>query len=105
MALGGSWGCRGYTPEFWCKVLDLIEAGCAVSTGSRISRSAARSIYTWRLQDRIEKGPQPGLTSGEKSELEAANRRITEMRDRTGDPSPASEPPWEVVPPKKDGAK
>lgn len=33
-----------------------------------------QSIYTWRRQDRIDKGLVPGLTSKEKSELGAANK-------------------------------
>lgn len=37
------------------------------------------SIYTWRRQDRIDKGLIPGLTSKEKSELSAANKRIAEL--------------------------
>jgi hypothetical protein len=33
-----------------------------------------QSIYTWRRQDRIDRGLEPGLTSTEKAELVAAKR-------------------------------
>jgi transposase-like protein len=35
-----------------------------------------QTIYTWRRQDRIDNGLEPGLTSGEKSERAAAKQRI-----------------------------
>lgn len=38
-----------------------------------------QSIYTWRRQDRVDKGLVPGLTSKEKSELSAAKKRIAEL--------------------------
>jgi transposase InsO family protein len=38
-----------------------------------------QSIYTWRRQDRIDRGVEPGLTSAEKGELAAAKRRIAEL--------------------------
>jgi transposase len=36
-------------------------------------------VYVWRRQDRIDRGLVPGLTSAEKAELAAANRRLTEL--------------------------
>ncbi|KAA1004129.1 transposase, partial [Pseudonocardia sp. EV170527-09] len=67
-------GRRGYPPEFRRKVLDLVEAGRPVLDVARDLGISAQSIYTWRRQDRIDKGLQPGLTSTEKAELTAANR-------------------------------
>jgi transposase-like protein len=38
-----------------------------------------QSIYTWRRQDRIDRGPVPGFTSVEKAELAAAQHRIAQL--------------------------
>ncbi|WP_420791471.1 transposase [Actinomycetospora lutea] len=55
-------GRRGYPPEFRRKVLDLVEAGRPVVDVARDLGISAESIYTWRRQDRIDAGLQPGLT-------------------------------------------
>ena len=72
-------GRRGYPPEFRRKVLDLVAAGRPVADVARDLGISAQSIYTWRRQDRIDKGLEPGLTSAEKAELSAAKRRIAEL--------------------------
>jgi transposase len=61
---------------------------------------SAQSIYTWRRQDRIDKGIEPGLTSSEKAELTAAKRRITELETELAIHRRASELLGKVVPPK-----
>ena len=72
-------GRRGYPPEFRRKVLDLLEEGRSVAQVAHDLDISEQSIYTWRRQDRIDKGLVPGLTSKEKSELSAANKRIAEL--------------------------
>lgn len=72
-------GRRGYPPEFRRKVLDLLEEGRSVAQVAHDLDISEQSIYTWRRQDRIDKGLVAGLTSKEKSELAAANRRIAEL--------------------------
>lgn len=72
-------GRRGYPPEFRRKVLDLLEEGRSVAQVAHDLDISEQSIYTWRCQDRIDKGLVPGLTSKEKSELTAANKRIAEL--------------------------
>jgi transposase-like protein len=72
-------GRRGYPPEFRRKVLDLLEEGRTVAQVAHDLDISEQSIYTWRRQDRIDKGLVPGLTSKEKSELTAANKRIAEL--------------------------
>jgi transposase-like protein len=62
-------GRRGYPPEFRRKVLDLVEAGRSVADVARDLEISDQSIYTWRRQDRIDRGLQPGLTSVEQAEL------------------------------------
>jgi transposase len=63
-----------------------------------------QTIYTWRRQDRIdkglEKGLEPGLTSGEKSELAAAKQRIAALEAELAVHRRASELLGKVVPPK-----
>ena len=72
-------GRRGYPPEFRRKVLDLLEEGRSVAQVAHDLDISEQSIYTWRRQDRIDKGLVPGLTSKEKSELSVANKRIAEL--------------------------
>lgn len=72
-------GRRGYPPEFRRKVPDLLEEGRSVAQVAHDLDISEQSIYTWRRQDRIDKGLVPGLTSKEKSELSAANKRIAEL--------------------------
>jgi transposase len=61
---------------------------------------SAQSIYTWRRQDRIDKGLQSGLTNAEKAELTAAKRRIAELEAELAIHRRASELLGKVVPPK-----
>ena len=72
-------GRRGYPPEFRRRVLDLVESGRKVDDVARDLGISSQSIYTWRRQDRIDRGLVPGLTSAEKAELVAAKRRIAEL--------------------------
>jgi transposase len=72
-------GRRGYPPEFRRRVLDLVEAGRPVADVARDLGISAQSIYSWRRQDRIDRGLVPGLTSAEKAELVAARRRIAQL--------------------------
>ena len=69
----------GYPAEFRRKVLDLIEAGRSVAEVSHDLAISEQSIYTWRRQDRIDRGLAPGLSSGEKAELTAAKKRIADL--------------------------
>ena len=59
-----------------------------------------QTIYTWRRQDRIDRGLQPGLTSGEQSELAAAKQRIAALEAELAVHRRASELLGKVVPPK-----
>ncbi len=93
-------GRRGDPPEFRRKVLDLVEAGRPVVDVARDLGISVQSIYTWRRQDRIDKGLQPGLSSAEKAELTAAKRRIAELEAELTIHRRASELLGKVVPPK-----
>jgi putative transposase len=72
-------GRRGYPPEFRRKVLDLVEAERPIAEIAQALGISEQSVYTWRRQDRIDRGLEPGLTSTEKAELVAAKRRIAEL--------------------------
>ena len=72
-------GRRGYPPEFRRKVLDLIEAGRSVADVAHDLEISEQSIYTWRRQDRIDRGLLAGLSSVEKAELVAAKKRIADL--------------------------
>ena len=74
-----SWEDRGTRRSFRRKVLDLVEEGRTVAQVAHDLDISEQSIYTWRRQDRIDKRLVPGLTSQEKSELTAANKRIAEL--------------------------
>jgi transposase len=93
-------GRRGYPPEFRRKVVDLVEAGRSVADVARDLGISDQSIYTWRRQDRIDRGLVPGLTSGEKAELATAKRRIAELETELHAMRRAIELVREVVPPK-----
>ena len=93
-------GRRGYPPEFRRKVLGLIGAGRSVVEVARDLEISTESIYTWRRQDRIDRGLVPGLTSVEKAELTAARKRIAELEAELAIHRRASELLGKVVPPK-----
>lgn len=93
-------GGRGYPPEFRRKVLDLVEAGRPIAEVAQVLGISDQSIYTWRRQDRIDRGLEPGLTSTEKAELVAAKRRIAELATELQAMRRAMELVRAVVPPK-----
>src|SRR5918912_394451 len=93
-------GRRGYPPEFRRKVLDLVEAGRPIAEVAKALGISDQSIYTWRRQDRIDHGLEPGLSSAEKTELAAAKRRIAELETELHATSRAIQLVREVVAPK-----
>jgi transposase-like protein len=56
-------------------VLDLLTAGRKVVDLARDLGISEQTIYTWRRQERIDRG----LRSGEREELAAARQRIREL--------------------------
>ena len=92
-------GRRGYPPEFRRKVLDLVEAGRPIAEVAQVLGISAQSIYTWRRQDRIDKGLLPGLSSQEQDELVAARRRITQLETELAVTRRAAELLKEQAPP------
>jgi transposase len=92
-------GRRGYPPEFRRKVLDLVEAGRPIAEVAQALGISAQSIYTWRRQDRIDRGLLPGLSSPEHEELAAARRRITQLETELAVTRRAAELLREQAPP------
>ena len=68
-----------YPPEFRRRVLDLIAAGRSVASIAADLGVSDQTIYTWRKQELIDTGVEPGLTTAEAAELTAAKRRIAEL--------------------------
>lgn len=91
---------RGYPPEFRRKVLDLLASGRKVADVSRDLEISDQTIYGWRRQERIDRGAQPGLTTGEKTELAAANRKIAALEAELAAAKRALEILDPVVPPR-----
>jgi transposase len=70
---------KGYPPEFRRRALDLIASGRKVADVARDLGISDQTLYTWRRQERIDRGEAPGLSSVEQAELTAARRRIREL--------------------------
>ena len=79
MGRRGGPGRRGYPAEFRRRVVDLLAAGRKVADVARDLGISEQAVYTWRRQERIDRGLAPGLSTGERTELAAAKRRIREL--------------------------
>ena len=73
-------GRRGYPAEFRRKVLDLVDAGRKVADVARDLGVSDQTIYNWRLQDRIDRGLEPGATSAGRPTTSASSRTTTSWR-------------------------
>ena len=91
---------RGYPAEFRRKVLDLVESARAVAEVATVLGVSSETIYTWRRQDRIDKGLAPGVSTTELAELSAAKRRIAQLEAELAVHRRAAELLGQVVPPK-----
>jgi transposase len=92
-------GRRGYPPEFRRKVLDLVEAGRPIAEVAKALGISAQLIYTWRRQDRIDRGLLPGPSSQEHDELVVARRRIAQLETELAVTRRAAELLKEATPP------
>lgn len=70
---------QGYPAEFRRRVLELIASGRKIGDVATDLGISEQTIYSWRRQDRIDRGLDPGLTTGERAELVAARKRIREL--------------------------
>lgn len=67
---------RGYPTEFRRRALDLLASGRKVVDVARDLGISGQTLYNWRRQERIDRGEEAGLTTGERAELMAARNRI-----------------------------
>jgi transposase-like protein len=93
-------GRRGYPAEFRGRVLDLVEAGRKVGEVAADLGISEQTIYSWRRQDRVDRGLEAGLTTAEKAELVAARKRIRELEAELAVHRRATEPLKEQAGPK-----
>ena len=70
---------QGYPAEFRRRVLELVASGRKIAEVAADLGISEQTIYSWRRQDRIDRGLDPGLTTGERAELVAARKRIREL--------------------------
>jgi len=86
-------GRRGYPPEVRRKVLDLVEAGRPIAEVAQALGISAQSIYTWRRQDRIDRGLVPGLSSPEQGGAGGRAASDHPAGDRAGGHAPRRRAP------------
>ncbi|MEZ5202887.1 MAG: transposase [Acidimicrobiales bacterium] len=72
-------GRKGYPAEFRRRVLDLVDAGRPIADIARDLGISDQTVYNWRRQDRVDRGVEPGLSTGERAELAAARKKIREL--------------------------
>ena len=58
-------GRKGYPAEFRRRVLDLVDAGRPIADIARDLGISDQTVYNWRRQDRVDRGVEPGLSTGE----------------------------------------
>jgi transposase len=70
---------RRYPSEVRGQVLELARAGTSVQQLAITFGMCEATIYTWRKQDRIDRGELEGLSTDQAIELAAAKRRIRQL--------------------------
>jgi transposase len=99
---GGEHGQAGYPAEFRQRVLDLVAAGRRVRDVAVDLGISDQTLYSWRRQERMDQGIEPGLTSAKRAELAAARRRIRELETELAIHRKAAEPLKGTTSPKGD---
>jgi transposase len=94
-----------YPPEFRRRVLDLIASGRSVASIAVDLGVSDQTVYTWRKQELIDTGVEPGLSSVEAAELRGAKRRIRELETELAVTRRATELFKEQVASPKGGSK
>jgi transposase len=83
-------GRRGYPAEFRRRVLDLVAAGRKVGEVAADLGISEQTIYSWRRQDRIDRGLEAGLATVEKVELVALANAIFDYLETPHQPKASS---------------
>ena len=72
-------GRREHDPRLRRRAIDLLESGKSVREVAEELGVSGRSIYAWRRQYRVDCGQEPGPTTTEANELNAAPSRINHL--------------------------
>ena len=72
-------GRRGHDPVLRRRAIDLLGSGKSVREVAEELGVSGQSVYSWRRQYRVDSGQEPGLTTPELNELNAARRRIKNL--------------------------
>ena len=91
---------KPYPPEFRRRVVDLVRAGRPVAQVAIELGISQQAIYTWRMQDAIDRGEQSGLTTSDREELVVARKRIAQLEAELAATRRANELLRQVVLPK-----
>jgi transposase-like protein len=91
-----------WTPRFSTYLTDFLEEG---DNGRADAGVSDQTIYTWRKQELIDTGVEPGLAREEAAELAAARRRIAELETELAATGRANELLKAQVPSPKGGSK
>ena len=70
---------RKYPAEVRRQILELARAGTSVKQLAATFAVSEASIYTWRKQDKIDRGELDGLSTDQAIELAAVKRRIRQL--------------------------
>ena len=76
---GNSMGRQGHDPVLRRRAIDLLESGKSVREVAEELGVSGQSIYRYRRQYCVDSGPEPGLSTSEVNELNAARRRIKNL--------------------------
>ncbi len=70
---------RRIDPQVRIQIVQLARAGTPVKVLAKTFAVSEASIYTWRKQDKIDRGEIEGLSTDQALELAQAKRRIKQL--------------------------
>jgi transposase-like protein len=92
-------GPSGYPGEFRQRVLDLVAAGRRVGDIASDLGISDQTVHSWHREERIDRGVEVGLTSGDRADISGAEelrespRPVGERGVSAGSPQVDDEPP------------
>ena len=72
---------KTYPSMFREQALALLASGRSIKDLAAGLGVSEATLYRWRLQDQVDQGKRPGITSGDVHKLRAARRRIRELEE------------------------
>jgi transposase len=70
---------KSYPLEFRLRAVVLVRSQKSVNAAAGELGISQSCLHRWVMQDRIDRGGSPGLTSGEHVDIVAAKRRIRKL--------------------------